>query len=73
MSPWKAALSGARKYPPQVATQLAGAGAAGFAGNALLGGLIGMGVDASTGATFRSWDRIFRWVRCRSGSWCRGI
>jgi len=35
----------------QVGTQLAGAGAAGFAGNALLGGLIGMGVDASTGAT----------------------
>jgi len=35
----------------QVASQLAGAGAAGFAGNALLGGLIGMGVDASTGAT----------------------
>jgi hypothetical protein len=34
-----------------VKTQIAGAGAAGFAGNVLLGGLIGMGVDASTGAS----------------------
>jgi hypothetical protein len=41
-------------YKPQeipVKTQLAGSGAAGFAGNVLLGGVIGMGVDASTGAT----------------------
>lgn len=34
-----------------VATRLAGAGAAGFAGNVLVGGLIGMGVDAATGST----------------------
>lgn len=34
-----------------VKTQLAGAGAAGFAGNVLLGGVIGMGVDAATGST----------------------
>lgn len=35
----------------QVGTKVAGSGAAGFAGNVLAGGLIGMGVDASTGAT----------------------
>jgi hypothetical protein len=34
-----------------VRTQLAGAGAAGFAGNILLGGVVGMAADASTGAT----------------------
>jgi hypothetical protein len=33
-----------------VKTQLAGAGAAGVAGNILLGGVIGMGVDAASGA-----------------------
>ena len=34
-----------------VQTQVAGSGAAGFAGNVLLGGVIGMGADAYTGAT----------------------
>jgi hypothetical protein len=34
-----------------VKTQLAGTGAAGFAGNVILGGAVGMVVDASTGAT----------------------
>jgi hypothetical protein len=34
-----------------VGTRIAGAGAAGFAGNVLVGGVIGMAVDASTGAT----------------------
>lgn len=34
-----------------VNTQLAGSGAAGFAGNLIVGGVIGMGVDAATGAT----------------------
>lgn len=34
-----------------VSTRIAGAGAAGFAGNVLIGGLIGMGVDAATGST----------------------
>jgi len=33
-----------------VSTQVAGAGAAGVAGNVLVGGLIGLGVDAATGA-----------------------
>ena len=34
-----------------VKTRVAGSGAAGFAGNVLVGGVIGMGVDAATGAT----------------------
>ena len=34
-----------------VRTQVAGAGAAGFAGNVIAGGIIGMGVDAATGST----------------------
>ncbi len=35
----------------QVTNQVAGAGAAGMAGNVLLGGLVGAAVDAGTGAT----------------------
>lgn len=45
-------------YQPQtvqVATRIAGAGAAGFAGNVLVGGIIGMGVDAASGATLEHW------------------
>jgi len=34
-----------------VKTQVAGSGAAGFAGNVLAGGIVGMGVDVATGAT----------------------
>jgi PEGA domain len=34
-----------------VTTRIAGAGAAGFAGNVLVGGVIGMAVDAASGAT----------------------
>lgn len=34
-----------------VRTQIAGSGAAGFAGNILLGGVVGMVADAATGAT----------------------
>ncbi|MEO1702898.1 MAG: translation initiation factor 2 [Pseudomonadota bacterium] len=34
----------------QVTTKVSGSGAAGFAGNALLGGVVGMGVDVATGA-----------------------
>jgi PEGA domain len=40
-------------YEPQViplTKEVPGAGAAGFAGNLVLGGLVGMGVDAATGA-----------------------
>lgn len=41
-------------YQPQqisVQTAVSGTGAAGFAGNVVAGGIIGMAVDASTGAT----------------------
>jgi hypothetical protein len=41
-------------YEPQqvpVNTRVAGSGVAGFAGNVLVGGIVGMGVDAATGAT----------------------
>lgn len=34
-----------------VKTQVAGAGAAGFVGNVMLGGVVGMAADAATGAT----------------------
>ena len=34
-----------------VGTRVAGTGAAGFAGNILLGGVVGMAVDAASGAT----------------------
>jgi len=34
-----------------VKSQVGGAGAAGFAGNVIVGGVVGMGVDAATGAT----------------------
>jgi hypothetical protein len=40
-------------YEPQIiplTKEVPGTGAAGFAGNILLGGLVGMGVDAATGA-----------------------
>ena len=40
-------------YEPQIiplTKEIPGTGAAGFAGNVLLGGLVGMGVDAATGA-----------------------
>ncbi|MDP4594606.1 MAG: PEGA domain-containing protein [Beijerinckiaceae bacterium] len=36
-----------------VKTLIAGSGAAGFAGNVVLGGVVGMGVDAYTGATLQ--------------------
>ena len=35
----------------EVMNRIAGEGAAGFAGNVLVGGIVGMGVDAATGAT----------------------
>lgn len=41
---------GYREVTTQVVSQIAGAGAAGLAGNVVVGGLIGIGVDAATGA-----------------------
>jgi hypothetical protein len=42
---------GYRTVEVPVRTQVAGAGAAGFAGNIILGGVVGMAADAATGAT----------------------
>lgn len=42
---------GYEKGSVEVKTKVTGGGAAGFAGNVLIGGVIGMGVDAATGAT----------------------
>jgi hypothetical protein len=41
---------GYRDETVEVKTQVAGAGAAGFAGNVLIGGVVGMGADVATGA-----------------------
>lgn len=46
-----ASMPGYRDASTPVKTRLAGSGAAGFAGNVLIGGVIGMGVDAASGAT----------------------
>jgi hypothetical protein len=43
--------AGYKTAKTQVISQVAGAGAAGMAGNVLVGGIIGVGVDAATGAT----------------------
>jgi hypothetical protein len=45
------AKEGYRETSVPVATRLAGAGAAGLAGNILLGGIVGIVADAATGAT----------------------
>jgi hypothetical protein len=45
------AADGYKSQEIPVKTQLAGNGAAGFAGNLLLGGVVGMGVDVATGST----------------------
>jgi hypothetical protein len=58
-------------YAPQtvfVGTKVAGAGAAGFAGNVLVGGVIGMGVDAATGATLEHFPNPVTVILQRSGS-----
>jgi hypothetical protein len=39
------------KVTTDVLSQIAGAGAAGMAGNVLVGGIIGVGIDAASGAT----------------------
>ena len=57
-------------YAPQtvfVGTRLASAGAAGFAGNVLVGGVIGMGVDAATGATLEHFPNPVTVVLQRAG------
>lgn len=44
-------LAGYKEQTVEVKTQLAGTGVIGFAGNAVIGGLVGMTADAVTGAT----------------------
>lgn len=44
-------LDGYETVQTQVQSQVAGGGAAGMAGNVLVGGIIGVGVDAASGAT----------------------
>lgn len=44
-------MPGYKSQEVAVKTELAGNGAAGFAGNVLIGGVVGMGTDAVTGAT----------------------
>jgi hypothetical protein len=46
-----ASMPGHHSAQMQVATRVAPGGAAGFAGNVLIGGVVGMAVDAATGAT----------------------
>jgi hypothetical protein len=58
-------------YAPQtvfVGTKVAGAGAAGFAGNVLVGGIVGMGVDAATGATLEHFPNPVTVVLQRAGA-----
>ena len=52
----------------QVGTKLAGGGATGFAGNVLIGGIVGMGVDAASGATMEHYPNpVFVTLRPVSG------
>lgn len=43
--------AGYKTVDTEILSQVAGAGAAGMAGNVLVGGIIGIGVDAASGAT----------------------
>lgn len=52
----------------QVRTQIAGAGAAGVAGNILVGGVIGMGIDAASGAALEHCPNPVAVVLRRTGS-----
>jgi hypothetical protein len=52
-----------------VTTRIAGAGAAGFAGNVLVGGVVGMAVDAASGATLEHYPNpvVLKMVPLRKG------
>lgn len=47
----KIKLAGYKDFEMQIVNSMSGQGAAGLAGNVLIGGVIGVGVDALTGAT----------------------
>ena len=59
--------AGYKQQTINVKTQLAGSGAAGFAGNILLGGIVGMGVDAATGSTLEHVPNPVHAVLLREG------
>ncbi len=53
-----------------VSTRIAGAGVAGFAGNVIIGGVVGMGVDAVTGSTLEHYPNpvLANMVRSRKAA-----
>ena len=64
-----AAKPGYHTSETPVTTRVAGAGAAGFAGNILVGGVIGMAVDAASGATLEHYPNpvVMKLVPLRKG------
>jgi hypothetical protein len=64
-----ASMPGYHTSEMPVSTRLAGAGAAGFAGNILLGGVVGMAVDAASGATLEHYPNpvMMKMVPLRRG------
>jgi hypothetical protein len=61
-------LAGYGSQTVDVKTRVAGAGAAGFVGNVLVGGVIGMGADAATGATLEHFPNPVQVRLQRSGA-----
>jgi hypothetical protein len=61
-------LAGYGSRTVDVRTRVAGAGAAGFVGNVIVGGVIGMGADAVTGATLEHFPNPVEVKLSRSGS-----
>jgi len=64
-----ASMPGYHTSEMAVSTRVAGAGVAGFAGNVLIGGVIGMGVDAASGATLEHYPNpvVLQMVPLRRG------
>jgi hypothetical protein len=64
-----ASMPGYHTSEMAVSTKIAGAGVAGFAGNVLIGGVIGMGVDAASGATLEHYPNpvMLKMVPLRKG------
>jgi PEGA domain len=70
-----ASMPGYHTSETAVSTRIAGAGAAGFAGNVLIGGVVGMGVDAVSGATLEHYPNpvMMKMVPLRKGEPARVI
>jgi PEGA domain len=60
-------LAGYRDEIVEIKTRIAGEGAAGFVGNVIVGGVIGMGADAVTGATLEHFPNPVEVKLMRSG------